>query len=96
MVVLGGQRSNSTTHTRTHSPQTPLPSRLPHDIGQSSLCHAVGPCLLVIHFKYSRVYVLSLESSHCFLNLLFRVLLIEATEKKECVLLNDPTTLRPA
>ena len=96
MIVLGGQQSNSTTHTRTRSPQTPLPPRLPHDIGQSSPVHAVGPCWLVIRFKYSRVYVLSLESSHCFLNILFRVLLIEATEKKEGVLLNDPTTLRPA
>ena len=25
-------------------PQTPLPSRLPHNMEQSSLCYAVGPC----------------------------------------------------
>ena len=29
-------------------PQTPLPSRLPHNIEQSSLCYAVGPCWLPI------------------------------------------------
>ena len=27
-------------------PQTPLPSRLPHNIEQSSLCCTVGPCWL--------------------------------------------------
>jgi len=29
-------------------PQTPLPSRLPHNIEQSSLCYRVGPCWLSI------------------------------------------------
>ena len=29
-------------------PQTPLPSRLPHDIGQNSMCSTVGPCWLTI------------------------------------------------
>ena len=29
-------------------PQTPLPSRLPHNIEQSSLCDTVGPCWLSI------------------------------------------------
>ena len=29
-------------------PQTPFPSRLPHNIKQSSLCYTVGPCWLSI------------------------------------------------
>ena len=29
-------------------PQTPLTSRLPHNIEQSSLCYRVGPCWLSI------------------------------------------------
>ena len=29
-------------------PQTPLPSRLPHNIEESSLCYTVGPCWLSI------------------------------------------------
>ena len=37
-------------------PQTPLPSRLPHNIEQSSQC-AVLRSLLVIHFKCSSVYM---------------------------------------
>ena len=35
----------------THSPQTPLPSKLPHYIKQSSICYTVGPCW------YSSVYI---------------------------------------
>ena len=40
-------------------PQTPLPSRLPYNIEQSSLCWTVVPCAiqLVIHVKYSSVYL---------------------------------------
>ena len=34
------------------------PSRLPHNIKQSFLCNTVG-LLLVIHFKYSNVYILA-------------------------------------
>ena len=34
--------------------QTPLPSRLPRNIEQSSLCYTVGT-LMIIHFKYSSV-----------------------------------------
>ena len=29
-------------------PQTPLPSRLPHNIEQGSLCYTVGPCWLTV------------------------------------------------
>ena len=35
-------------YTCIHSPQTPLPSRLPHNIEQSSPCYTVGPCWLSI------------------------------------------------
>ena len=38
-------------------PQIPFPSRLPHDIEQSSLCYAYSRSLLVICLKYSRVYM---------------------------------------
>ena len=38
--------------------QTPLPSRLPHNTEQSSICYIpYNRSLLVIHFKYSSVYV---------------------------------------
>ena len=38
--------------------QTPLPSRLPHNTEQSSICYIpYNRSLLVIHFKYSNVYV---------------------------------------
>ena len=35
--------------------QTPLPSRLPHDTEQSSLCWTASRSLLVLHVKYSSV-----------------------------------------
>ena len=39
----------SHTYTCTHSPPTPLPSRLPHNIEQSSMCYTVvDPCWLSI------------------------------------------------
>ena len=38
----------SHTYTCIHSPPTPVPSRLPHNIEQSSLCYTVGPCWLSI------------------------------------------------
>ena len=38
----------SHTYTGTHSPQTPLPSRLPHNTEQSSMCSTVGLPLLFI------------------------------------------------
>ena len=36
-------------------PQTPLPSRLPHNSGQSS--HAVQKVLVMVHFKFNSVYM---------------------------------------
>ena len=49
MIVSGVQRRDSANHIHVSIlPQTPLPSRLPHDIEQSSLCCTVGPCWLSI------------------------------------------------
>ena len=48
MIVSGGQR-DSAVHTHVSIlPQIPLPSRLPHNTEQSSLCNTVGPCWLSI------------------------------------------------
>ena len=45
VIVAGAHQSNSAVHTHVSVlPQTPLPSRLPHNIAQSSLCYTVGPC----------------------------------------------------
>ena len=38
----------SRPHTRVHSPWKPLPSRLPHNTEQSSLCSTVAPCELSV------------------------------------------------
>ena len=35
----------------THSPPTPLPSRLSHNMEQSSLCYRVGPCWQPLNFE---------------------------------------------
>ena len=56
VVILSSvQQSNSATHIHESIlPQTPLPSRLPHNIEQSSLCYAVSPCqlsILLLFFK---------------------------------------------
>ena len=49
VIVSGEQQRDSAIHTHVSIlPQTPLPSRLPHNIEQSSLCYAVGPCWLSI------------------------------------------------
>ena len=49
VTVSGAQQRNSAVHMHVSIlPQTPLPSRLPHNIGQSPLCHPVGPCWLSI------------------------------------------------
>ena len=40
---------DSATHTHVSMPlQTPLPSRLPHDVEWSSMCYIVGLCWLCI------------------------------------------------
>ena len=41
-------RGPSHTFTLSILPQTPLPSRLPHNVDQSSLCYTVRPCWLSI------------------------------------------------
>ena len=51
-------------------PQTPLLSRMPHNIEQNSMCYSRS--LLVIHFKYSNVYLslpnsLTITSPHLFI-----------------------------
>ena len=49
VIVSGEQRRDSAIHTHVSIlSQTPLPSRLPHIIEQSSLCYTVGPYSLSI------------------------------------------------
>ena len=49
VIVLGEQQRDSAIHILVSIfPQTPLPSRLPHNIEQSSLCVQVSPCWLSI------------------------------------------------
>ena len=45
VIVSGEQRRDSAIHIHVSIPhQTPLPSRVPHNIEQSSLCYTVDPC----------------------------------------------------
>ena len=49
VIVSGGQQRNSAIHIRVSIlPQAPLPSRLPYNIEQSSMCYTVGSCWLSI------------------------------------------------
>ena len=49
LIVLREQRRESAIHIHMSIlPQSPLPSRLPHTIEQSSLCSTVGPSWLSI------------------------------------------------
>ena len=49
VTVSSEQRKDSAIQTHIWIlPQTPLPSRLPHDIEQNSMCSTVGPCWLTI------------------------------------------------
>ena len=49
MIVSGGQQKDSAIHINVSIfPQTPLPSRLLHNIEQSSLCYTADPCWLSI------------------------------------------------
>ena len=51
VVMVSGTQSDSAIHVHASIlPQTPLPSRLPHDTGQSSLCYTAGPCRSSIFF----------------------------------------------
>ena len=57
MIVSDGQQRDSAIHTRVSIlPQTPLPSRLPHNIEQE-LSVPYSRSLLLMHFKYSSVYL---------------------------------------
>ena len=45
VIVTGEEQRDLAIHTcASILPQTPLPSRLPHNIEQSSLWYTVGPC----------------------------------------------------
>ena len=45
VIVSDEQQRDSTIHTNVSIvPQTPLTSRLPHNIELSSMCYTVGPC----------------------------------------------------
>ena len=49
MTVSGKQWRDSAVHIRVSIlPQTPLPSRLPQNTEQSSMCCIIGPCWLTI------------------------------------------------
>ena len=55
VIVSGEQQRDSAIHMHVSIlPQTPLPSRRPHT-QHSSLCNSRS--LLIIHFKYSSVYM---------------------------------------
>ena len=49
VIVSGEQRKDSVIHIPVSIlSQTPLPSRLPRNIEQSSLCYTAGPCWLPV------------------------------------------------
>ena len=49
-MVSGARQRGSAIHTHVSILlQTPVPSRLPHNSEQSSLCYTVGPCWLSIY-----------------------------------------------
>ena len=49
VIVWHEQQRDSAVHIQVSIlPQTPLPSRLPHNIEQSSMCYTVGPYWLSI------------------------------------------------
>ena len=49
VIVSGGQQRGSAMPIYVSIlPQIPLPSRLIHNIEQTSLCYTVGPCWLFI------------------------------------------------
>ena len=55
VIVSGGQQKDSAIQIHvTILLQTLLPTSLPHNIEQSSMCYTVGPSGLS-HFKYSSV-----------------------------------------
>ena len=49
VILSGGQQRDSVIHVHVFIlPQTPLPSRLPHNIEHTSKCYTVGPYWLSI------------------------------------------------
>ena len=49
VIVPGAEQRDSAIHAHVSIlPQTPLPSRLPRNIKQSSLCYTKGPCWLSV------------------------------------------------
>ena len=53
LIVSDEQWRDSAIHIHVSIlPQTPLPSRLPHNTDQSSICYTVGPCWLFILFIF--------------------------------------------
>ena len=57
MIVSGGQQRDSAIQIHVSMvPQTPLPSRLPQNTEQSSLCYTVGPCWLSVLKKCLLVF----------------------------------------
>ena len=76
VIVSGKQQRDSAINIHgSILPQTPQPSRLPHNTEQNSMCYTlvtgigIGISLLVIHFKYSSVYMsipnsLTIPSAH--------------------------------
>ena len=73
VIVSGEQQRDSFIHIRVSIlPQTPLPSRLPHNIEESFMFHVLySRSLLVIHSKYSSMYMsipnsLTISYPHCF------------------------------
>ena len=61
MIVSGIQRRDSANHIHVSIlPQTPLPSRLPHDIEQSSLCYSVRLCwLFLLNIAFYLILIIS-------------------------------------
>ena len=62
VTVSGGQQKGL-----SYTPQTPLPSRLPHNFEQSSLCGTVGPCWVSVlnsHVYTSIPNSLTIPSPH--------------------------------
>ena len=66
VIVSGGQQRDSAIHIHVSIlSQTPLPSRLPHNIEQSPLCHTVGPCWLSTYWVFLKL-VLETASAICY------------------------------
>ena len=76
MIVSGEQIGNSAIHIHVSIlPQTSLPSRLPHNIEQSSLCCIVGPCWLSI-LNIAVTYILNVFKCFVFYNKVFNSVIL--------------------